>query len=320
MIRASQRHRSLVGMSAHGAVAVAVALSAVGCKSGGTWAAKPSWWAFGGGDEAAKLASAPPAPGDVTKPSATAKPYPTTTTPEGYVMANAKADGQPAPTATAQPAEPAVVTYGSTPPAPAASVAGATSAPAAAGGLSSITPQVGPYASVPPAEAGAPATAASYASTTSAFAPGNPPASAGGLQGGSAFGGAATPPVDQRLDPAGTRVADARASESWSSPATAASADSRYGTATGSRFSGGAAPAASVPAVTSGSLPAELPATPPAQPGTIAPPTPTRRPDPGYRPGGTSSYRPSRTILAAGSADDGGIRPASFDADADTAP
>jgi hypothetical protein len=46
-----------------------------------------------------------------------------------------------------------------------------------------------------------------------------------------------------------------------------------------------------------------------------APSTPTRRPDPGYRPGGTSSYRPSRTILADDApADSSPVRQVSFEA------
>lgn len=67
------------------AAAVAVACASPGCKSGSSWAAKPSWWTFGN-DDPAKLADAPPAATDVAMPSATSKPYPTTTTPEGYVM------------------------------------------------------------------------------------------------------------------------------------------------------------------------------------------------------------------------------------------
>jgi hypothetical protein len=45
-----------------------------------------------------------------------------------------------------------------------------------------------------------------------------------------------------------------------------------------------------------------LPATPPR-----------RRPDPGYRPGGTSSYRPSSSILVGGPSTDPAVRAASFD-------
>jgi hypothetical protein len=49
---------------------------------------KPSWWSFGGSAAAdpAELASAPAFEGDVKKPSDSAKPYPTTTTPNGYVL------------------------------------------------------------------------------------------------------------------------------------------------------------------------------------------------------------------------------------------
>ena len=98
----------------HGAVMLAVALAATsGCKSG-SWGAKPSWWTLGGtgGTDPAKLAAAPSFSDDVTKPSATAKPYPTTSTPDGYVLANATTDAAAGPAATS----PAPITYGSTPP------------------------------------------------------------------------------------------------------------------------------------------------------------------------------------------------------------
>ena len=39
----------------------------------------------------------------------------------------------------------------------------------------------------------------------------------------------------------------------------------------------------------------------------------TRRPDPGYRPGGTSSYRPNRAILADDDAAGGPIQPVAFE-------
>ena len=63
-------------------------------------------------------------------------------------------------------------------------------------------------------------------------------------------------------------------------------------------------------------MPAAMPAIgPTATPSSLAPPTPTRRPDPGYRPGGTSTYRPSRTILAGETGSEpGGIQPVSFEA------
>jgi hypothetical protein len=332
-----------------GIALVLAAAVAGGCKSGSSWTAKPSWWTFGDASkDPAALASAPPAPTDVTKPSATAKPYPTTTTPEGYVLENAKRAGESqVAAATASPTEPAAVTYGSTPVAPPAAapvaaqaaVAPATS-PAGAGSLSSITPQVGPYGSAPgssPGDQSLPATStagypAAFAAAP-ATAPAAPPTAA------TAFGApAATSPG---FDPAGTRVADARGSEAWTPPATlpAGGGDSRYGASNGSRFSGGmsavpaaapvaealmpsappaelAPPAAVPPAVPVAAPSAGLPAAAPAAaPAALAPPTPTRRPEAGYRPAGTSSYRPSRTILAG---DSGGtpsaVQPASYEA------
>jgi hypothetical protein len=310
MITASMRQRAVLGIAARGVALVVVAAVAGGCKTGtSSWTAKPSWWTFGGSSDASKLASAPPAPTDVTKPSAVSSPYPTTTTPEGYVMdkSTAAPGAQVAGAPRQQPVDPAAVTYGSQPPASAAepqagATAAASPAGASAGGLSSISPQVGPYgnssaAAVPPERMPS-------AATTAAYAAGAPAAPAG-----SAFGAAA---ADPRLDTAGTRVADARAADGWpSSPPAPTTTDSRYGAANGSRFSGGVSPPASAPVSAFGAPaapPAEMapasqplpsPAAAPAAPPTSAlPATPTRRPDPGYRPGGTSSYRPSRTILA----------------------
>ena len=298
MITASKWQRFLTGTAIRGTVAMAVAIAAVGCKSGSTWTAKPSWWTFGGGPEdAAKLASAPPAPTDVTKPSAAAKPYPTTTTPDGYVLNNSQATGQ------SQPAVPTTPESRPTAPAQVATAGGPQT------GLSSITPQVGPYGSSPAPQA---------PDTASAF--------------GAAAGTAAA-------DPAGTRVADARGANSWSTPPAAVSTtnESRYGSTTGSRFSGGLTPAPSAamppefsnPATLpsevslppSSAVPAGMPAVAPPSSGSAAPLTPTRRPDPGYRPGGTSSYRTSRAILAgAPSAETGAVQQASFQTDSGTGP
>jgi hypothetical protein len=99
--------------------------------------------------------------------------------------------------------------------------------------------------------------------------------------------------------------------------------DARYGSATGSRFSTSFQPPQgpsttepqpqwSTPPVTPANSVSPPPAAPPeaALPGSI--PTPTRRPDPGYRPGGTSSYRPAKTLLA-GDEEGEGVQPASFE-------
>jgi len=312
------------GPTAQGLLVVLLAVAAVGCKSGSSWTAKPSWWTFGGsGEDPAKLAAAPPATTDATKPSATAKPYPTTTTPEGYVMENAQRAAQTqvaastsqAPTTPAS--EPTAVTYGSKPPAAArpSPPSQMAAAGAGAGNLSGIAPQVGPY--------GAPPGSAPLEQTLPSSIPGSSVAGA-------------------PAETAGFRVADARGAESWAAAPAAApptSGDSRYAASPGSRFSGApaspmtppasfapaTAPAAAVPAITPaapaavstpGSIePLTAPAVgPTAAPSSLAPPTPTRRADPGYRPGGTSSYRPSRTILAGDAgAEPGAIQPVSFE-------
>jgi len=319
------------------ALACLVAPNAAGCKTG-TAGTKPSLWTFGGGSpsDADKLATAPSFKGDVEKPSATAKPYPTTAAPNGYVLDGSARAGSSA-TAAAAPQVPAAVTYGVTPP-PArpesASIATAPPAGQAAGGsISSIAPQFGPYGSL---SADPPPSSAS-ATDLPPLRPIGPAAATGGV--------AAMPP-DQ---PAPQRVADARGGSAWpeQSPA-AAVGGSRYDSAPGSRFGGGNAIDQPLPATSARGLappvepgppttpeawtppplpasPATMPSTPavpalpaaagmaplaaPAMnPGAIAPPAalppavsppPTRRPDPGYRPGGTSSYRPNREILAA---------------------
>ena len=351
---------SRVGRAASVAViAWAGTAGLVGCKSG-SWSGKSAWPFSGSSADNGKLAAAPAFEGAPTKPSATAKPYPTTTTPQGYVITdkNAAAPALPA-------AEPSAVTYGTTPP-PAAAPAAATVASAATtpeaprssgGSLSGIVPQVGPYQSSPvQASPVAGPDPAAFAAMPPA-APTSPPAA--GL------------PSGPGLSPApAARVADARSDASWGgSMASAPGSESRYGGVTGSRFSSsgapptaafdpGAAPPAAPPlaapvtqAVSTG-LSAAPPTPAPAQavqpasstawpgvgPATMptesplpaaapaAPATPTRRPDPGYRPGGTSSYQPNRALIAAGgplnargiagTMKDEAVRPASFEADA----
>jgi len=320
---------------------------ASGCKMG-TAGMKPSWWTFGGGGqaEASKLAAAPSFNGGTEKPSASAKPYPTTTTPNGYVLNNASPS-----TGAAAPAEPAAavgpVTYGVTPPpakaepgAIATTPVGPTAAPTP-GSLSAITPQVGPYAALPSEPPAAPNDLPPLQPV--AVAPQAAPAAAG-------YGAPppATPPEMQR-------VADARGAAGWPAQQSApASAGSRYESAAGSRFGGGgsaidqalpppaaAFPAAAMPAAleplpaappsaaapltvppsapASGFPPPPAAGVPPAAPASVPPP---RRPDPGYRPGGTSSYRPNRAILAADlpEAQAADVRTVGFDAPVTTAP
>jgi len=304
---------------------------ATGCKTG-TAGMKPSWWTFGGGprEEASKLAAAPSFNGGTEKPSASAKPYPTTTTPNGYVL-----NGAPPSAGAVAAAEPALaaapVTYGVTPPPAKADPAGIATAPAgatpapAAGSLSAISPQVGPYAALPTEQPAAPPAAADAAGYGTLPPP-------------------ATPPDMQR-------VADARGAAGWpaAQQSAPASAGSRYESATGSRFGGGGSaidqvppPAAAFPAAAMPAALEPLPAAPPSAAAPLAvpqsapasgfPPPPaagvpaaapaTRRPDPVYRPGGTSSYRPNRAILTANSpeAQAGDVRTVGFDAPVTTTP
>lgn len=262
-----------------------VALAA-GCKSG-TWAVKPPSWGLGGAASASSPAEAPALEKDVTKPSAMAKPYPTTDTPEAYSLA-----GTPGTVPTTAPLiEPSSVTYGAAAPA-------AQPSPQPLQQPDPVGPQVGPYASLQPAAAPAVAGVDPAAAATA------------GLAAAPAFGEAAPP--------ATARVADARAAEAWPTPsATPATAiDPRYGQAPGSRFSTSFQPPVSEPAMTPlPSAPVAPPGPPPAAPadqlpGGIAPPK--RRSDPGYRPGGTSSYRQGRAILAGDDAA-GGVVPASLE-------
>ena len=372
----SQRRRSGTARKALFAVAlIACGMPAVGCKTGTSFA-KPSWWTFGGTPktDAESLAAAPPYGGDIKKPSESAKPYPTTSTPSGYVITGS---ASPADTAAqqfqaAQSQTPVV--YGSTPlPQEASSSAAAVaSVPPATGPQqsmpSSIAPQVGPYASldgdsIPPP--GQPLPPLSPSTTPSM---GSMPsmASSPGMQGGQNMQGGpgmVTTPAEASLPnaayssfsspsassagPAGMtpppRMADARAADPAAAiPAAAlpaeaaATAGSRYSTSTSSRFGGteaasfppaptsqpaayGSPPDTGLPAVPADSPytapPAASPVGVPAAPGLLQPSAqPVRRPDPGYRPGGTSSYRPSRAILADDSAPvSGEVRTASFE-------
>ena len=343
------------GMAA--AIGVLIVVGATGCKMG-TAGTKPSWWSFGGGskEDAAKLAAAPSFNGGTEKPSASAKPYPTTTTPNGYVL-NGSAPPAAGTVAGESVAAAAPVTYGVTPPpakadpvAVATAPASAPASPQAQGSLASISPQVGPYAALPSEPPAA----------QSQLPPLQPIATAApAMSDASGYGYGAPPPTAAPVTPPGMqRVADARGAAGWpaqQSVSDSPSAGSRYESVTGSRFGGGGSaidqpfppPAAASP-LPAGAMPAALeplPAAPPAAAAPLAPPLspppsafpsppvgvppavpasapPTRRPDPGYRPGGTSSYRPSRAILAADSleAEPGGIRTVGFEAPAAVAP
>lgn len=361
--------------------------AAAGCKTG-TAGVKPSWWSFGGSSSDPALASAPAFEGDIKKPSDSAKPYPTTTTPNGYVLNETPGSTAAGDVPRSQPEIPAAVTYGSTPKPAAVAADAATAAvvptlpEAQASRQESVAAaQVGPYAGLttepatPPGfgspAPGTPATSGlSPVPQTAATA--TPPASPAAP--GSAFGSPATAaPRDA------TAWSPAAAAPAAAAAVSGASPEGRYGSNSGSRFATlppatGGMPPAAVSAVPTGSgqapfpgglsagpgglpagldpLPASaapaaaasagfgapsssaLPPTagpafaptgvpqPPAPVGAPAPlgsppasgTPPARRPDPGYRPGGTSSYRPSRAILAEdGPTPDSAVRPASFE-------
>lgn len=327
------RQRFLRPLGPRAAVVILAALAA-GCKTG-SWGAKPSWWSLGGPAPAgSSLTAAPSFDADPTKPSEVAKPYPTTSTPEGYALDGSAKPAAPALAAT--PAvEPAAVTYGTT-------VAARTEQPepgfqpTSPAAPAAVGPQVGPYASlqqpaaaVPPGGSDPAAAAMAGFAAAPTFEAEPPPAAQ---------------PTMPATPPAGTRVADARGSAGWSAPPAAAipaaaDGDGRYGQANGSRFGGGYAPAAqpafepspsldpaprfdqapAAPAAMEAIPPTAQPTTPPAAsalPGGLAPPA--RRPDPGYRPGGTSSYQPNRAILAGEESAVGPIQPVAYDLPATT--
>jgi hypothetical protein len=318
------------GSSVWAAAALGLILVATGCKSGASFSKPSSWWAGGGSNDPSQLAAAPPfaegasAEGTVAKPSRMASPYPTTTTPQGYAINDATANPQ-MPPATAQAAagqppvypstdDAAPVTYGQPAPTPmtypdTAEMAGAAAAGGAAGGIAA---QTGPYATLPTAAAPAPA---------------------------------APPTPDTVVAP--SRIADSRMGSSFGdsvSPAPAAAPpaapESRYGDVNASRFGGSGfgaeeaaaappmapatepplstAPASAFPAPASSAPISSPPAATPMPSGSSLPATPPRRrPDPGYRPGGTSSYTTSSSILVGAPSVDPAVRAASFDTPAE---
>lgn len=296
MVRVWQSRQDVVGRFGLVAPALLV-LVACGCKSS-SWSSRPTW--MGGSPSGSALTSAPSFDGGIAKPSETAKPYPTTSTPDSYVLNDTTKPG-----ATKTSATPSAVTYGSTPP-PATPAAPTmpTQPPA-------IAAQVGPYA---PRQ---------QAPSTPSMPPADPAgAVTAGLAAAPAFGAPAASPTP----PASERFADARGGGFGATPPAqppvaaqpmapaAAPTDSRYGAVTTSRFSAGTPATPPAEAVTQPQWsPTPPPAAPAAQPSAQIPPAtpappadgslpgaippPTRRPDPGYRPGGTSSYRPTRSLL-----------------------
>jgi len=374
----SPRRGAPIGRGRLGVLAIGLLLASLaggGCRSGVRSMTAPKWPSFGSskpkGIDDTSLTAAPKIDASTTKPSAAATPYPTTSTPAGYVVNEASPTaGAGAPGIQTAATDPAMVTYGVTPhpqlaqPAPQAAPALAEVAPPAA-----ISPQVGPYATLPPPPPAA-ETPAGDPSGGRLVIQGNPPpgfqagaydvvppppspAQVAGPPGG---GFPAAPPASTSAFPstAGyepSRVADARgsvaaeaAAPGLAAPAVAAAAPlapinppesgtparyasdrSRYGdplaadpapaapasayqappaadagwAGAGFAGSGALAPAAAAPAVAS--PPAPFPTAPPAalpaaNPDGLTSP-PVRRPDPVFRPGGTSSYRPAEQIF-----------------------
>ena len=364
--RAPRRTRNRATTAVIATALLGCVVPTVGCKTG-TVLTKPSWWTFGGAPKAGadSLAAAPPYGGEIKKPSESAKQYPTTSTPSGYVITGTSPASSVAQQfQAAQPQAPVV--YGSTPP-PSMAAAAAPETPPAMAAMpqqttpSSIAPQVGPYAalagdSIPPPGQPLPPLSPS---TTPAGMPASMPTSMSSMAStpatpaetalpNTAYSNFSTPTAGSINTPQpAPRMADARAADPAAAiPAAAlpveqsAYGGSRYSASNGSRFGGAEAasfapPAASPPASYAtppesgfaapaaasplGAPPAVAPAASPASPGLLQPSAqPVRRPDPGYRPGGTSSYRPSRTILADESTPPTTVRTASYEEPAAT--
>ena len=285
----------------------------------------PSWGSLGmSGPDPATLAEAPTFERDTTKPSATAQPYPTTSTPDSYALQPSEQalpgdQALPAMVATTSPPPQSPVTYGAAPPADQPT----TPAPSAVASASP-QPQVGPYQAVPaavPVAAGSLASAPQASDTTSRFnsaaaSTSTPPMA------GSAASGRFSSLGDQRvagLQPsasiAGSRFSSPPAVGSPVSPAFSETASGEP--SSGSRFSEMPPSSVGTPAVpfpetrsnaqqseSSMNSPEASPLTAPqGHPSLEAPmhsppvPPTSRRPDPGYRPGGTSSYQPAGPVI-----------------------
>lgn len=324
------------------ALAAVAMLVVSGCKTGGTNSAL-AWWpgTSKGSADNEKLASAPSFDGKVEKPSETQSPYPTTTTPQSYAIDGQKppslASAGPPPGAVAPPSGNSPVTYGATPPTAASNPTAAATPP----NPGTIAAQVGPYQgwpaggggpaapSTPPTSTPAPAAAALGFGSASSMTPDalEPPARYADARfgGATAAPAAAAPATTPQQMPAPAMPSEPAAAVPTSRYAT--SAASQFGTAPAEAP---AAPAAFVPAAAPPSAPPQVaPAAEIAEPSAFAPQSgvnrlrapsasaeppssPGRRPDPGYRPGGTSTYRPSQAIVDE-PADDRPVRQASFD-------
>ena len=352
-----------------GAIAIGLLIASLaggGCRSGVRSMTAPKWPSFGtakpkGIDDSA-LAAAPKIDASTQKPSTAATPYPTTSTPAGYVVNDSSPTAGAAATGIQTAAtDPAMVTYGATPP---PQLAAAASDPRAMAGLpensapQAISPQVGPYASLPappppaqsptppglqpaslplepvpppaaqvaaappgggypvapPAPSSAFPSTAGYEPSRVADARGSVAAEAAGLAAGglAAAGVAAAAPLapinppesgtsaryasdrSRYGDPLAADPALAAPASAYQAPPAADAGWAGAGSA-GAGFVGGGAlpPAAAPPAPFPTAPPAALP---PANPDGLTSP-PVRRPDPVFRPGGTSSYRPAEQIF-----------------------
>ena len=338
-----------------GAVAIGILLASLaggGCRSGVRSMSAPKWPSFGAskpkGIDDTALTAAPKIDAPTTKPSAAATPYPTTSTPAGYVVNEASPTAGVAAVGIQTPAtDPATVTYGVAPPPQLAAAAGdPRSAPTPESAPpQSISPQVGPYATLPtpPPPAETPAVPGLPPSSLPLEPVPPPPAQVAGTPpgGGYPLAPPATPssfPSTAGYEP--SRVADARGSlaaepappgyaaagvaagaaaaatlspinpPESGTPARYASDRSRFGdpgadpalTAPGGAFpasppaDAGWSGSAGLPAAAPGPFPAAPAALPAANPDGLTSP-PVRRPDPVFRPGGTSSYRPAEQIF-----------------------
>lgn len=288
--------------------------------------------------DAPALAAAPTSTGPIVKPSAGATPYPTSSTPAGSVVVDPVAASGPTPGGVIQTAatDPTAVTYGVTPPMSVAErdVASQPAPPLTPiDRAAPIAPQVGPYASLPappPAAEtavapGIPAAdvgpAAPPAFEAAAAPPSGFPSTAGYEPSRPDFAAPSPPPAAPSAAPQLVPVAPAAAAAA----ATAGGVEARYASRGGSRFgnpsaapeplgadstaasagTGLSAPQAdaapvvaplAAPPAPAPAVPAPASLTPPSPDGLTSPPV--RRPDPVFRPGGTSSYRPAEQIFA----------------------
>ena len=295
-----------------------------GCKSGSSMGS--SWGSFGmGGPDPATLAEAPAFDGDTTKPSSNAQPYPTTSTPESYALQPGQ---ETALVAAAAPSQ-SPVTYGSTPPAAVDPIT-----PSLNNVVASTSPQaqVGPYQAVPAAVSPAAVSGvsdtlasqtrsgppvASPASRFSGSPSGNAPPMANNASSGrfSSLGDQRVAGLQPSVSAAGSRFSSPPAMNSPAVPAFSGATAAAHGA--GSRYSDTShvsseqsptsfqeTASTTQQSVSATTAVGEEPSVSPNGGSSLqspmhSPPVPptSRRPDPGYRPGGTSSYQPASPII-----------------------